>query len=403
MTIFKHLLTCCGISVALTTLSTLAHATDTIKIGSLYPQSGALALLGQESSRGLDLAVEMLNKKGGLLGKRIDIVAADAVNPTQAVSEAKRLVSDNVVAVFGSYASGISYAATPVTELAGVPYFELGAVAHKITNRGYKYLFRSNPNATLYGQSVVDTLDTLIAPKMGLKKDDIKIGIIHEDGPYGTEVAAAEKTKAKELGYNVVQVLPYSAKTVDLSSLILRLKGSKVNVVLQTSYQNDSVLYFRQAKAANFKPLITIGAGGGYSLKDTATAVGSDIEGVFDLDFPQPSIKPDFAPGLNDFLTAYEQKYKSKPQSGHSLANYVGALAFFDIIEKAQSTDKDKIREAVLNYKKEPATSANGWGFGFGEDGQNVSSEFYVMQWQNNELVTIYPEKFAQKEGIYKK
>ena len=99
-----------------------------------------------------------------------------------------------MIGVFGSYASGISYAASPVTELAGVPYFELGATAHKITTRGYKYLFRSNPNTALYGVSVVNALHETIAPGMGLNPKDIKIGIIHEDGPYGTDVAATGRS-----------------------------------------------------------------------------------------------------------------------------------------------------------------------------------------------------------------
>src|SRR5690606_22882596 len=103
--------------------------------------------------------------------------------------------------------------------------FEMGATAHKITTRGYKYLFRSNPNTALYGVSVVNALHEIVAPGMGMDPKDIKIGIIHEDGPYGTDVAATEKTRAKELGYTVVETLPYSAKTVDMSSLILRLKG----------------------------------------------------------------------------------------------------------------------------------------------------------------------------------
>ena len=151
--------------------------------GALFPFSGALALLGQESYRGLELAVNEINAAGGINGEKIQIVKADAVDPTQAVSETKRLISSNVIGVFGSYASGISYAASPVTELAGVPYFELGATAHKITTRGYKYLFRSNPNTALYGVSVVNALHETIAPGMGLNPKDIKIGIIHEDGP----------------------------------------------------------------------------------------------------------------------------------------------------------------------------------------------------------------------------
>ncbi len=367
-----------------------------IKVGALFPFSGNLALLGQESFRGLEVAVNEINAAGGVNGEKIVIVKADAVDPTQAVSEAKRLISAGVAGVFGSYASGVSYAATPVTELAGVPYFEMGATAHKVTTRGYKYLFRSNPNTALYGVAVVDALHELIAPGVGLNPKDIKIGIIHEDGPYGTDVAATEKKRAQELGYNVVQVLPYSAKTVDLSSLILRLKGSDVNVVLQTAYQNDAILYFNQARSAGFKPKIVIGAGGGYSLADTAKAVGADMNGVFDLDFPQSSINPAGAPGLNKFLDAYRGAYKSDPQSGHSLTNYVGAKAFFDAIGNAKSTDKDKIRAAVLAYKKPAGETANGWGFDFGEDGQNKASTFYVMQWQDGKLVTIAPNNLAQ-------
>lgn len=388
-----------GICGALSATSVWAD----MKVGALFPFSGALALLGQESYRGLELAVNEINAAGGVNGEKIEIIKADAVDPTQAVSETKRLTSSGVVAVFGSYASGISYAASPVAELAGIPYFELGATAHKITTRGYKYLFRSNPNTSLYGVAVVDALHDIVAPGMGLDPKDIVIGIIHEDGPYGTDVAATEKKRAKELGYTVAEALPYSAKTVDLSSLILRLKGAKVNVVLQTAYQNDAILYFRQARAGGFTPKVVIGAGGGYSLADTAKAVGADMNGVFDLDFPQASINPAGAPGLDKFLQAYKTTYKSDPQSGHSLANYVGAKAFLEAIGNAKSTDADKIREAVLAYKKPAGETANGWGFDFGEDGQNNASTFYVMQWQGDDLVTIAPPNLAQGKPVFKK
>lgn len=373
-----------------------------IKVGALFPFSGALALLGQESYRGLELAVNEINAAGGINGEKIQIIKADAVDPTQAVSETKRLISSNVVGVFGSYASGISYAASPVTELAGVPYFELGATAHKITTRGYKYLFRSNPNTALYGVSVVNALHDIIGPGMGLNPKEVRIGIIHEDGPYGTDVAATEKSAPRNSATPWPRCCLFG-KTVDLSSLILRLKGAKVDVVLQTAYQNDAILYFSQARAAGFKPKVVIGAGGGYSLADTAKAVGADMNGVFDLDFPQASINPAGAPGLDKFLEAYKTTYKSDPQSGHSLTNYVGAKAFFEAIANAKSTDKDKIRAAVLAYKKPAGQTANGWAFEFGEDGQNNASTFYVMQWQDGKLVTIAPDNLALGKPVFKK
>src|SRR5690606_432425 len=91
----------CGVLV------TSAASAD-VKVGAVYPFSGALALLGQESFRVLVLAVNEHNEAGGLNGEKITVLKADAVDPTQAVSETKRLTSQDVAAVFGSYASGIS-------------------------------------------------------------------------------------------------------------------------------------------------------------------------------------------------------------------------------------------------------------------------------------------------------
>src|SRR3546814_12380271 len=105
------------------------------------------------------------------------------------------------------------------------------------------------------------------------------------------------------------------------------------------------------------------------------------MNGVFDLDFPQASINPDGAPGLKEFLSAYQTAYNGKPQSGHSLANYVGAKAFLDAMANANSTDAEQIRAAVLASKKAPATTANGRGCDFGDDGQHNSSIFIFMQW----------------------
>ena len=93
----------------------VAHAAD-LKLGALYPFSGGLALLGDESFRGLQLAVNERNAAGGVNGNKIVLVKADAVDANQAVGEARRLTSvENVAAVFGSYASGVSAAATQVT------------------------------------------------------------------------------------------------------------------------------------------------------------------------------------------------------------------------------------------------------------------------------------------------
>ena len=375
-----------------------------LKMGALYPFSGGLALLGDESFRGLELAANERNAAGGINGNKIVLVKADAVDANQAVGEARRLTSvEGVTGIFGSYASGIASAATQVTELAGVPYFEMGATADTITGRGFKYTFRTNPTAKTLALGTIDAITKVVAPGLKVDPKTFKIAIIYEDGPYGTLVGTFQKEEALRLGLNVVESQAYSAKTVDLSSTILRLKGAGVDIVLQTAYQNDAMLYFKQAASAGFKPKAVIGAGGGYSLVDTAKGVAPLMNYVLDADFPQYAMNEKGAPGLSEFLAAYQKAYGSAPRSGHSLANYVGAKAFFDILANAKSTDKDKIREAVLAYKKPIGTTATGWGFDFGENGQNKSASANIMQWQGEKLVTVYPEAVAVAKPIIKK
>jgi len=379
---------------------TPAKAQD-IKLGALFPFSGGLALLGDESYRGVKIAVDERNAAGGINGKKIVLIKADAVDANQAVGEARRLTSvEGVTAIFGSFASGVSSAATQVTELAGVPYFELGAVADTITGRGLKYVFRSNSTAKNFADRSIESIIKVVAPTLKVDPKTLKLAIIYEDGPYGTLVGGFQKEEAKRLGLTVVESQAYSGKSVDLSSLVLRVKSAGADIVLQTSYQNDTLLFFRQSATAGYKPRAFIGAGGGYSLNDIAQTLGAAIEGVYDVDFPQITMNAAGAPGLKEFVAAYQKQFGIQPRSGHSLVNYVGAKAFLDILAKANSTDKDKIRQTVLAYRQPVGSNAAAWGFHFGENGQNQLASTNLMQWQHGKLVTVYPESVASAKPI---
>jgi branched-chain amino acid transport system substrate-binding protein len=375
----------------------IASAQDVIKVGALYPFSGGLALLGDESFRGFEIASEERNAAGGINGKKVQFVKGDAVDPNQAVGEARRLISvDKVSAIFGTYSSSLSLAATQVAELAGVPYFELGAVSDPITERGFKYVFRSNATARDLAFGMVDSVIDVVAPALGMPASALKVGIIHEDSLYGQTVAGYQKSRAKERNLNVVEVLPYSAKSVDLTPVILRLRTAEVDVVMQTSYQNDTVLFFRQMKDQGFKPKIVIGAGGGYSLRDTAQAVGfENMEGALDVDFTQFRTNPKAAPGMEQFVEKYKAKYGSEPRSGHSLANYMGARVFFDVIAAAKSLDADEIRAQVLKVDIPVGSTPTGWGVKFSEQGQNTRALPFLTQWQSGMLVTVFPADAA--------
>jgi branched-chain amino acid transport system substrate-binding protein len=385
------------IAVAVAVASVATQVAADIKVGALYPYSGGLALLGQESFRGLELAAEEANAAGGLKKGKIVLVKGDAVDANQAVGEARRLVSvEGVKAVFGTYSSSLSLAGTQVTELARVPFFELGAISDPITERGMKYVFRNNPTAKAFAYATVDAVTETFAPALGVDPKTLKIGIIHEDSLYGQTVSGFQKTRAAEKGLKVVEILPYPANSVDLSSVILRLKGSGVDVVLQTSYANDTVLFFRQAKEMGYRPKTAIGAGGGYALTDTAKAVGiNNIEGALNVDFPQFRMNPVGAPGVDEFMKRYQAKYGTPPRSGHSLANYQGAKVFFQALDNAKSLDADAIRAAVLALDMPEGKTPTGWGVKFAENGQNTRALPVLLQWQGGELVTVAPKAAA--------
>ncbi|KZE34412.1 ABC transporter substrate-binding protein [Chelatococcus daeguensis] len=377
-----------------------SFAQDAVRIGALYPFSGGLALLGDESFRGLELAIEERNAAGGLNGRKIEMVRGDAVDPNQAVGEARRLTSvDKVSVIFGTYSSSLSLAATQVAELAGVPYFELGAISDPITERGFKNVYRTNPTARIFANRMVDAVAEAVAPALGTDVKSLKVAIIHEDSLYGQTVAGYQQARAKEVGLNLVETLPYSAKSVDLTPVILRLKSAGADVVLQTSYQNDTVLFFRQMKEQGFKPKAVMGAGGGYSLRDTMQAVGPEnMEGALNVDFTQYRTNPKAAPGIEEFVKKYEAKYGTAPRSGHSLANYMGAKVLLDAMAAAKDLTAPAIREAVMAVDVTEGTTATGWGAKFNEAGQNERATPFLMQWQGGELLTVFPADAAVAE-----
>jgi len=378
-------------------MAAAGSASADVKLGALFPLSGELALLGEESSRGVELAVQEKNEKGGLKNEQIRLLRGDAVDNNQAIGEARRLISvEGVKAIFGTYSSARSVAASQVSELAGIPYFELVAVSDDITNRGFKYVFRSNPSSSDFGGAAVHSIVDLIAPTLNVDPKSLNVAIIHEDSVFGSSVSGAQVAAAKELGLNIVENLPYAASTVDMSSIIMRLQQAKADVVLQTSYEKDTILFLKQSDEIGFKPKAVVGAGGGYILQPVADAVGHDtMEGAMVVAEAHFDINPAAAPGLEDFMTAYKAKYGTGPRSSHSLTSYVGTKAILDAMEQAASFDADAIRAAVYALDIPNGQTAVGWGVKFNVKGQNERAQMLVLQWQNGKLVTVYPEAAA--------
>jgi branched-chain amino acid transport system substrate-binding protein len=367
-----------------------------LAVGALFPFSGSLSLLGDESFRGLDLATDERNAAGGLLGHPIALLRGDAYEAAPATAEAKRLVEQAKVAcIFGSYSAAAAVAGSAVTELAGVPYFELDALADAVTERGLKLIFRSGPLASAIGTLSVDTVADLLVPLWGATPAGIKLALLHEDGQTGTGVATAEEARCKERGLLLAERIAYPATSIDLGPLAQRLRGTNADVVLHTGHANDVVLLHRALKQTGWRPRMVIGAGGGYSLNDTAQALGADFDGVMNVDVTQYRVSDIVAPGVSEIAAAYQRKFGAPPRSGHSLVCFAGARLFYDAVQRAGTFDHDKLRATVLATDAPNGSLVGGFGVKFDEKGQNGRAVPYLTQWQKGALVTIAPKDAA--------
>jgi len=400
-------------ALALVTLTALAvsplraaAAGPPIKVGAVFPFSGPLALLGQDSFDGANVALEMINAHGGVNGRQLEWVKADSPNAEAANSQAERLISQqNLKILFGSYASPIAVAASQVAERHHVIYWEEGAWTSTLFDNHPKYVFRVNVYAVPAGEAAVQFAADTVAPKIGMTAKTLKIAIVNEDGPFGTSVANAEVAEAQKLGIDVVAHLPYSAGTNDMTSLVLKLKAANPDVLLATSYINDATLLVKTMRSQAFRPKAIIGASAGFGLLALGKNLGGDVNGIFEADAPTNINPKGLPPGGQALYKEFINKFKAatgREPDGFSYMGFVGAYSLFhDVLPKAKDPDNpDDVRAAALAANVPAGAYPNGWGLKFDETGQNTRMFAAILQWQGGMPVVVGPARIAAAKPV---
>ncbi len=378
--------------------TTPAFAQDKVRIGVLLPFSGPLAYEGNEVFKGFEVARVEQNEKGGLLGKQIEFLKGDAVDPKAAVSEAERLISvEKVSVILGTFSSPRSYAASTIAEKNKVVYWETGSVGDDITKRGYKYIFRICPNAEDLAKAA-SYFGVVVAPRMlKIAAKDLKVAVIGENSLYGTSVSKTAKGMVEAEGAQLVAYEFYDANTKDLSSLILRLKAKKPDVLIPTCYVNDAILLSRQSKQMDFNVKVFVGTGVGHNTKALADAIGDDVNGILCSGWPSTTLNKKFAWGLEAFMKTYEKVWKQPIGSPHPFGNYTGAWVLWDAIKRAKSMDAEAIRKAAETTDIPKGKTPIGWGVKFVPPeqinaGQNMRALWFVEQWKDRKLHCAWPD-----------
>ncbi|MCX5908902.1 MAG: ABC transporter substrate-binding protein [Deltaproteobacteria bacterium] len=390
-------------------ISSSVMAAEPYRIGALCPFTGNLALLGNESFNGAVIAQDLVNEKGGVKGRKIEWVKADGVDPKKAMTECERLIAvEKTKIIFGTYSSSLAYAASEVSERNKIIYWEEGAIADKITARGFKYIFRTISRAGDCGVMAANFVQEVVAPKLKMDPKKIKVGIMFEDSLYGSSVGDAAVKRAKELGLDVVASESYSAKTVDLSSIVMIFKSKRPDVIIATSYMEDSILFWRQAKDMDLNVKVFIGTGAGHGMPDWAKTFGNEGNYIFNID-PPIGINPKAFKGntqalSNDFRERFNKKFGHYP-AVHATAGFVSAQVLFEAIRIAGTDDPEAVRKAALTIDIPEGESIFGFGVKFAgpEDpsaGQNLKGHPVLMQWLEQKLAVVYPKAFAIAEPL---
>ncbi|WP_394008969.1 ABC transporter substrate-binding protein [Xanthobacter versatilis] len=240
-------------ALAFSLLAGTAMAADTIKIGVNEPLTGAFAASGTYVVNGAKIAADEINAKGGVLGKKIELVIEDnKSNPTEAASVAEKLItSDKVPVLMGSWGSSLTLATMPKLEEYQVPMLVETSSSGKITTSGNPFIFRISPPSSVEADAFEP-----IAKKLGLKKVDFLV--INNDWGRGAAADFSKMLKANGVEVGLTETMDQSAQ--DMSAQLSKLKASDADTIMVTSAVDQLTLLFKQMAALGLKKrVITTG------------------------------------------------------------------------------------------------------------------------------------------------
>jgi branched-chain amino acid transport system substrate-binding protein len=382
-----------------------ARAAEAVKIGILWPLTGNAAAAGQASKAAAEIAAEIVNNKHpelgnlplaateglpNLSGAKLELIFVDHQgNPSVAQQLATRLITqDKVHVLMGAYQSSCSFTATAVAERYGIPFMVGESAALNITGRGFKWVFRGTPIASDYAATYMRFFDDM--KKQG--KKIASIAVVNENTDYGTSVADSIEAAAKKNNIAVAIRIPYSASSTDVSAQVLQLKEKQPDVVIFISYTSDSILYMKSMKNLDYMPPMVIGDDTGFSDPSFIPAVADVAQGAMNRsawDVGKPG------------STTYKINEMYKAKTGRDLddtsaRNMQSFFALADAINRAGSTDPEKIRDALTKTDLKPDQLMMGYnGVKFDETGQNVLASTYLIQLKGKEYQLVWPDKAA--------
>ena len=388
-----------------------AQQPSEVVIGATYPLSGANAQIGVDAQHAFNTAVDIVNNdydldlplaKGtglpGLGGAKLRVVAADHQgDPQKGRAEAERLITqEKVAAIVGTYQSAVAVTVSETCERYEIPFLSADNSSPSLHRRGLKFYFRAAAHDEMFSTAMFDFFDAL--KNKGQKIETLSL--FHEDTIFGTDSANAQLKLANDRGYKVVANIKYRANSPSLTAEVQQLKAADADVLMPSSYTTDSILLVKTMSELGYKPKSIVAQDAGFSEKALYDAVGDKLEGAisrgsFSLDL---AAKRSSVGKINELYKARSGKDFNDLTS----REFMGLLLLADAIDRAKSTDGEKIRAALAATDLPGERTIMPWKrIKFDENGQNNDADPVLLQWTGGKFVTIFPAQAAIAEAVW--
>jgi branched-chain amino acid transport system substrate-binding protein len=293
----------------------------------------------------------------------------------------------------GPYQSPVAYAVSQLAEKERTPFVITVAVADNVTERGFEYTFRVQPNAKTMSERALDHLaDLAKATAVPVKT----LAMLHEDGLFGTSIAGHVERHAKQVGMELGLKVPYNFRTPDLTTEVTKVKAAKADVVLVSGYFGDGLLIARTATELRLETRAVMGiANGGFSNPKFLADQPQLADLILDANYwhnPRSD-------RTKRVMEAYRKRFNA-PMSSHSVQAYSAMMVLRDALERAGSADRAKVREALAKTNLADHILPQG-AIRFDRTGENAGAQSVLLQNQGGRTVVVGPSEFAEAKAVF--
>ena len=396
-----------GAATAIAPRRARAQSAKEVKIALVVPLSGPWARQGQLEQMGAELAIDDVNKSGGIKalgGAKMKLVLYDTGDSAEkAKNAAQRLVAQepDVVGGIGCWLSSFTLAVTEVTERAELPWLTL-SYSDLITGRGFKYIFQSAPTADAQATALLPRVVDM-ATKSGSGRPT-KVAFVGDNSAAAVSfMKPIREHVAKDLGLTIVADEVYTPPLADATTLVQKIRSGRPDFIVcqSTNVGDDKLLLDKFAErgiTASTVPLV--GGGGHWTVPELMKIAGKEhLEGMI--------IGLANWPGKD--IGDLEKRFIAKtnePWFGHdSIFPYAHVWIFKEALERTGSVDRKKLGEMMhrIDLKDGPAKYFPDGRVKYDDHGRRVGAELCIVQWQKGRPVAVHPENIAVAKAIWPK